>query len=106
MINQLFLVSRGGIKVRSRLRCQRAPGSKPDSTADPPCMGPVTSQAKPSQAKPYAVAKRPHGGAMRKFEERMPAQASSSPSGRCSKLRGPSQNTSRAASKQDVIKLS
>ncbi|GBM81457.1 hypothetical protein AVEN_214213-1 [Araneus ventricosus] len=32
---------RGGLVVRYRLWGQRAPGSKPDSTEDPPCMGPV-----------------------------------------------------------------
>ncbi|GBM32041.1 hypothetical protein AVEN_127380-1 [Araneus ventricosus] len=32
---------RGGLVVRSRLWGRRAPGSKPDSTDDPPCMGPV-----------------------------------------------------------------
>ncbi|GBN81358.1 hypothetical protein AVEN_263796-1, partial [Araneus ventricosus] len=31
----------GGLVVRSRLWGRRAPGSKPDSTEDPPCMGPV-----------------------------------------------------------------
>ncbi|GBN65935.1 hypothetical protein AVEN_3720-1, partial [Araneus ventricosus] len=31
----------GGVVVRSRLWGRRAPGSKPDSTEDPPCMGPV-----------------------------------------------------------------
>ncbi|GBL79691.1 hypothetical protein AVEN_18225-1 [Araneus ventricosus] len=32
---------RGGLVVRPRLWGQRAPGSRPDSTDDPPCMGPV-----------------------------------------------------------------
>ncbi|GBM39364.1 hypothetical protein AVEN_119030-1 [Araneus ventricosus] len=32
---------RGGLVVRSRLWGRRAPGSRPDSTEDPPCMGPV-----------------------------------------------------------------
>ncbi|GBM02425.1 hypothetical protein AVEN_76477-1 [Araneus ventricosus] len=32
---------RGGLVVRSRLWGRRVPGSKPDSTEDPPCMGPV-----------------------------------------------------------------
>ncbi|GBN68224.1 hypothetical protein AVEN_56125-1 [Araneus ventricosus] len=32
---------RGGLVVRSRLWGRRAPGSKPDSTEDLPCMGPV-----------------------------------------------------------------
>ncbi|GBM90642.1 hypothetical protein AVEN_213561-1 [Araneus ventricosus] len=33
--------SRGGLVARSRLWGRRVPGSKPDSTEDPPCMGPV-----------------------------------------------------------------
>ncbi|GBN40809.1 hypothetical protein AVEN_16221-1, partial [Araneus ventricosus] len=36
--------SRGSLVVRSRLRGRRAPGSKPDSTEDPPCMGPAVRQ--------------------------------------------------------------
>ncbi|GBL92713.1 hypothetical protein AVEN_119104-1 [Araneus ventricosus] len=32
---------RGGLAERSRLWGRRVPGSKPDSTEDPPCMGPV-----------------------------------------------------------------
>ncbi|GBL83094.1 hypothetical protein AVEN_165317-1 [Araneus ventricosus] len=32
---------RGGLVARSRLWGRRAPGSKPDSTEDPPFMGPV-----------------------------------------------------------------
>ncbi|GBM47448.1 hypothetical protein AVEN_6131-1 [Araneus ventricosus] len=32
---------RGGLVVRSRLWGRRVPGSKPDSTEDPPCMGPA-----------------------------------------------------------------
>ncbi|GBM73394.1 hypothetical protein AVEN_25053-1 [Araneus ventricosus] len=51
----------------------------PDSTEDPPCMGPVG-----------------------KFGEGVPAQVSSSSSDRDSKLRGPSQNSPRVASKRDV----
>ncbi|GBM20526.1 Uncharacterized protein ZK1073.1 [Araneus ventricosus] len=47
-------------------------------------------------------AKSPPAGAVRKFGEGVPAQASSSPSCRGSKLRGPSQNRFRIASKQDV----
>ncbi|GBN30130.1 hypothetical protein AVEN_185316-1 [Araneus ventricosus] len=35
---------RDGLVVASRLWCWRAPGSKPDSTEDPPCMGPVVRQ--------------------------------------------------------------
>ncbi|GBN46469.1 hypothetical protein AVEN_61462-1, partial [Araneus ventricosus] len=32
---------RGGLVARSRPRDRRAAGPKPDSTEDPPCMGPV-----------------------------------------------------------------
>ncbi|GBN04794.1 hypothetical protein AVEN_49294-1 [Araneus ventricosus] len=32
---------RGGLVVRSRLWGGRVPGPRPDSTEDPPCMGPV-----------------------------------------------------------------
>ncbi|GBN82150.1 hypothetical protein AVEN_65092-1 [Araneus ventricosus] len=32
---------RGGLVVRSRLWGRRAPGSRPNSTEDPSCMGPV-----------------------------------------------------------------
>ncbi|GBL80365.1 hypothetical protein AVEN_92274-1 [Araneus ventricosus] len=32
---------RGGLVVKSRLWGRRVPGSKPDSTEDPPCMGPA-----------------------------------------------------------------
>ncbi|GBO30026.1 hypothetical protein AVEN_146707-1 [Araneus ventricosus] len=32
---------RSGLVVRSRPRDRRVAGSKPDSTEDPPCMGPV-----------------------------------------------------------------
>ncbi|GBO08778.1 hypothetical protein AVEN_51152-1 [Araneus ventricosus] len=56
-------------------------------------------------AKSYAVVKRPPGGVARKFGEGVPAQASSSSSDRGSKLRGPSQNSSRVASKRDIPKL-
>ncbi|GBM60760.1 hypothetical protein AVEN_233827-1 [Araneus ventricosus] len=34
-------LGRGGRVARSRLWGRRVPGSKPDSTEDPPCMGPV-----------------------------------------------------------------
>ncbi|GBN76262.1 hypothetical protein AVEN_134484-1 [Araneus ventricosus] len=78
---------RGGLVVRSRPRDRRVAGSKPDSTEDPPCMGPV-------------VAKRPPVGVAREFGEGVPAQVSSSDRG--SKLRGPSLNNPRVASKRDV----
>ncbi|GBM11712.1 hypothetical protein AVEN_75661-1 [Araneus ventricosus] len=35
---------RGGLVVKSRLWGRRVPGSKPDSTEDPPCMGLVAHQ--------------------------------------------------------------
>ncbi|GBO24398.1 F-box/WD repeat-containing protein 5 [Araneus ventricosus] len=38
---QGFTRGRGGLVVRSRPRDRRVAGSKPDSTEDPPCMGPV-----------------------------------------------------------------
>ncbi|GBN83169.1 hypothetical protein AVEN_163939-1 [Araneus ventricosus] len=34
----------GGLVVWSRLWGRRIPGSKPDYTEDPPCMGPVARQ--------------------------------------------------------------
>ncbi|GBM94771.1 hypothetical protein AVEN_14306-1 [Araneus ventricosus] len=40
-INGLLEIGRGGLVVWSRLWSRRAPGSRPDSTEDPPCMGPV-----------------------------------------------------------------
>ncbi|GBM34897.1 hypothetical protein AVEN_41448-1 [Araneus ventricosus] len=52
-------------------------------------------------SKSYVVAKRPPAGVARKFGEGMPAQVSSSSSDRGSKLRGPSLNSPRAASKRD-----
>ncbi|GBN49777.1 hypothetical protein AVEN_74068-1 [Araneus ventricosus] len=36
-----FMQGRGGLVVRPRLWGRRIPGSIPDSTEDPPCMGPV-----------------------------------------------------------------
>ncbi|GBL73201.1 hypothetical protein AVEN_159266-1 [Araneus ventricosus] len=41
VILHIFIEGRGGLVVRSRLWGRRVPGSKPDSTDDPPCMGPV-----------------------------------------------------------------
>ncbi|GBM17719.1 hypothetical protein AVEN_56036-1 [Araneus ventricosus] len=38
----------GGLVVRSRPRDLRVAGWEPDSTEDPPCMGPVTCQSIPS----------------------------------------------------------
>ncbi|GBM97121.1 hypothetical protein AVEN_30394-1 [Araneus ventricosus] len=52
-------------------------------------------------AKSYVVVKRPPVGVAWKFGEWVPAQVSSSSSDRDSKLRGPSQNSPRVASKRD-----
>ncbi|GBL97333.1 hypothetical protein AVEN_170458-1 [Araneus ventricosus] len=73
---------RCGLVVWSQLRDRRALGSKPYSTEDPLCILPV--------------------GVAWKFGDGVPAQASSSSSDRGSKLRGPSQNSPRVASKRDV----
>ncbi|GBN57659.1 hypothetical protein AVEN_23963-1 [Araneus ventricosus] len=86
---------RGGLVVRSRLWGRRAPGLKPDSTEDPSSMDLL-------HAKSYVVAKRPPIGVARKFGERVPAQVSSSSSDHGTKLRGPSQNSPRVATKRDV----
>ncbi|GBN49238.1 hypothetical protein AVEN_216372-1 [Araneus ventricosus] len=85
----------GGLVVRSRLWGRRVPGSKPDSTEDSPCMGPVHAES-------YVVAKRPPVGVVRKFGEGVRAQVSSSSSDCDSKSRGPSQNSPCVASKLDV----
>ncbi|GBL95937.1 hypothetical protein AVEN_221025-1, partial [Araneus ventricosus] len=53
-------------------------------------------------AKSYVVAKHPPVGVAQKFGERVPARMSSSLSDRCSKLRGPSLNIPRVASKRDA----
>ncbi|GBO02309.1 hypothetical protein AVEN_163733-1 [Araneus ventricosus] len=53
-------------------------------------------------AKSYVVAKHHPAGVVWKFGERALAQVSSSSSGSGSKLRGPSQNSPRVASKRDV----
>ncbi|GBN07393.1 hypothetical protein AVEN_10064-1, partial [Araneus ventricosus] len=87
---------RGGLVVRSRLWGQWVPGSRPDSTEDPPCTRGLL------HAKSYVVAKRPPAGVAWKLGEGVPAQVPSSSSDRGSKLRGPSQNSPRVASKQDV----
>ncbi|GBM50046.1 hypothetical protein AVEN_172927-1 [Araneus ventricosus] len=42
--NNMLQGGRGGLVVRSRHRDRRIAGSKPDSTEDPSCMGPVASQ--------------------------------------------------------------
>ncbi|GBM77695.1 hypothetical protein AVEN_184516-1 [Araneus ventricosus] len=80
--------------IRSRLWDRRVSGSKPDSTEDPPCLGLL-------YVKSYVVAKHPPIGVAWKFGEGV-AQVSSSSSDSGSKLRVPSQNSPRAASKRDV----
>ncbi|GBN05870.1 Aspartyl/asparaginyl beta-hydroxylase [Araneus ventricosus] len=52
--------------------------------------------------KSYVVVKRPPVGVAWKFGEGVPARVSSSSSDRGSKLRGPSQNSPRVASKRDI----
>ncbi|GBM73053.1 hypothetical protein AVEN_268530-1 [Araneus ventricosus] len=45
MLPVLFLAilnGHSGLAVRSQFRGRRAPGSKPDSSEDPPCMAPIT----------------------------------------------------------------
>ncbi|GBL78722.1 hypothetical protein AVEN_79155-1 [Araneus ventricosus] len=88
-----FIGGRGGLVVRSRPLDRRVAGSKPDSTA----WGLL-------HANSHAMAKRPPAGVAWKLGEGAPAQASSSSSDRGSKLRDPSQNSNRVASKRDVNK--
>ncbi|GBM54162.1 hypothetical protein AVEN_208762-1 [Araneus ventricosus] len=78
--------SSGGHVVRSRLWGRRVPGSKPDSTEDQPCIGPGAHQIIRRRSDVLT-------------EEGAPAQVSSE---RGSKLRGPSENSHRVSSKQDV----
>ncbi|GBM09798.1 hypothetical protein AVEN_234637-1 [Araneus ventricosus] len=86
-----------GLVVRSRLWGRRVPGSKPNSTSYLiRCIWGLL------HAKSYIVAKRPPVGVAWKFGEGVPAQVSSSSSDHGSKLRGPSQNSPRVASKWDV----
>ncbi|GBM09026.1 hypothetical protein AVEN_229057-1 [Araneus ventricosus] len=84
----------GGLVVRCRLRCWRVPGSKPDSTEDPSCIGPVACSiiCRRSNVLPLVWC-----GSL---ERGLPVQVSSSSSDRDSKLRGQSQNSPRFASKQ------
>ncbi|GBM10161.1 hypothetical protein AVEN_258763-1 [Araneus ventricosus] len=81
----------GGLVVRCRPRGWRAPGSKPDSTEDPPR---IWDRFTPN---PTYQAKRPLAGVVRKFRKGVPTQAQSTPSDGGSKLRCPSQNSSRIA---------
>ncbi|GBO03691.1 hypothetical protein AVEN_188121-1 [Araneus ventricosus] len=86
---------RGGLVLRSRSWGRRAPGSKPASTVDPPCMGPATFQIIRSGQTPSRWCGVEAWRGAR-------AQVSSSSSDRGSKLRGPSQNSRCVASKWDV----
>ncbi|GBN97975.1 hypothetical protein AVEN_253961-1 [Araneus ventricosus] len=74
-----MLRDRGGLSGRARLRGRSVPGSKPDSTEDPPCIGPVEREIIRREGR------RPPSGVVRKFGEGMPAQVSSSSSDRDSK---------------------
>ncbi|GBM98020.1 hypothetical protein AVEN_87366-1 [Araneus ventricosus] len=84
--------------VRFRLRGQKAPGSKHDSTKDPSCMWTCCTLNLTSWIKC------PHACVVRKFGKGGADQVSSSSSDRDSKLRGPPQNNPRVAS--TLIKLS
>ncbi|GBM65869.1 hypothetical protein AVEN_238807-1 [Araneus ventricosus] len=70
----------------------KVPGSKPDSTKDPPCMGLVACEIMRRGSKLLSV------GVALKLGEGVPAQPSSSSSDHGSKLRGSSQNIPRVAS--------
>ncbi|GBO14535.1 hypothetical protein AVEN_239491-1 [Araneus ventricosus] len=91
------ICGRGGLLVRSRLCGRRVPGSKPDSTEDPLCIGPAAHEIIRR-----GTNVRPPVGAARKFEEGLRAPVSPSSSDRGSKLRGQSQSGPRVASKRDV----
>ncbi|GBN62392.1 hypothetical protein AVEN_241365-1 [Araneus ventricosus] len=60
---QLQWRGHGGLVLRSRLWDWRVPGSKPDSTEDPPCL------ARLVHVKSYVVAKRPPTGVVWNFGE-------------------------------------
>ncbi|GBL96748.1 hypothetical protein AVEN_111877-1 [Araneus ventricosus] len=84
----MILRGRGGLVVRHRSR--KAPGSKPASTEDPPCIGAAARQImrrEPNVLPPVRCLS---------LERRLP------PTDLGSKLRGPSQNSPRVASKRDV----
>ncbi|GBM02193.1 hypothetical protein AVEN_190610-1 [Araneus ventricosus] len=81
--------------LESSSRGRRVPGSRPDSLKIRRVWGLL-------HAKSSVVVKRPPVGVAWKFGEGVPAQVSSSSSDRGSKLRGPSQNSPRVASKRDV----
>ncbi|GBN43284.1 hypothetical protein AVEN_167533-1 [Araneus ventricosus] len=86
---------RGGLVVRSRLWGRRVPDSNPIPLKIRRVWGLL-------HIKSYEVAKRPPAGEAWKPGEGVPDQVSSSTSDRGSKLRGPSLNSPRVASKRDV----
>ncbi|GBM07171.1 hypothetical protein AVEN_15418-1 [Araneus ventricosus] len=83
----------GSLEVTSQLRGRKVPCSKPDSTEDLPCMC-VRQIMRREPNDPRWCGAEVWRGA--------PGLVSSSSSDRWSKLRGPSQNSSRVASKRDV----
>ncbi|GBM41675.1 hypothetical protein AVEN_46946-1 [Araneus ventricosus] len=70
------------------------PGSKHDSTEDPPCMGPTPNHTQWPNALPLVWPWKPREG--------LPAEASYSSSQHVSKSRGPSQNSPRVAANRDT----
>ncbi|GBL90533.1 hypothetical protein AVEN_179452-1 [Araneus ventricosus] len=86
------LHGRSGLVVRSRPRGWRVPGLKPDSTEELPC--------KRAWCTPNLLQLVWCGS----LEREEPAQVLSPSSDHGSKLRGPSQNSPRVASKRDVNK--
>ncbi|GBM75416.1 hypothetical protein AVEN_119957-1 [Araneus ventricosus] len=90
-----------GLVARCRPTGRRAQGSKPDDTADTQCIGTVDPHIG-YRACCMHVVKHPPTGVVRKFEEGVSTQVSSSSSDRG--LRGPSQNIPRVASRRDVNK--
>ncbi|GBM08305.1 hypothetical protein AVEN_88498-1 [Araneus ventricosus] len=82
---------RGGLVVRSRLRGQMVPGSKPDSLQELPCKR-VWCTVSPLEPDVLPLVRR----------ERLERWVSPSSSDHGSKLRGPSQNSPRVAAKCNV----
>ncbi|GBM86837.1 hypothetical protein AVEN_225059-1 [Araneus ventricosus] len=92
----LLLRGGGGLVIRCLLWGLRAPGSKPDSTEDLQCIGPVARQIIRSGSNILPLV---WCGSL---ERQVPARVSPSSSDHGLKLRGPSQNSPRVASKWDV----
>ncbi|GBN25906.1 hypothetical protein AVEN_220450-1 [Araneus ventricosus] len=85
-------LGRVGPVVRSRLRSQRAPDPKPDSTEDPPYLRVWFTLS-------LTWVKRPPAGVVRKFGEGSFNSNVAPSSTRGSKVRSPSQNSPGVASK-------